>query len=147
MQDYQSTITVKLPAEQALNRISKITDWWGVTMEGNPSKLNDNFVIRMTGDSFFNMRVSELIPDKKMSWHISDCNMPWYNNKKEWTDTSLIFECVPESDGTRITFTHEGLTPQSECWEDCKPGWTHWIQTSLYSYLTTGQGVFRKPTK
>jgi len=46
---------------------------------------------------------------------------------------------------TELKFTHEGLTPEVECFKDCKPGWTHWIKTSLFSYFTTKKGDFNQP--
>ena len=73
--------------------------------------------------------------------------MPWYLDKKEWTNTKLIFDLSENNGATTLNFTHEGLTPEVECYKDCEPGWTHWITTSLYSYLTKGQGVFRAATK
>ncbi|EQA37263.1 hypothetical protein LEP1GSC047_4162 [Leptospira inadai serovar Lyme str. 10] len=73
--------------------------------------------------------------------------MPWFSDKKEWANTKLIFD-LNEKDGvTELNFTHDGLTPDLECYTDCEEGWTHWIRTSLFSYFTTGKGVFRAPTK
>jgi len=70
--------------------------------------------------------------------------MPWYHDKKEWSGTRMIFD-LAETDGeTQVTFTHEGLTPESECYKDCQPGWTHWIKNSLFAYLTTGKGDFNQ---
>ncbi len=69
----------------------------------------------MGGDSFFNFTVTELIPGKRVVWLVTDCNMPWYSDKKEWADTRLIFD-LHEHDGiTDLKFTHEGLTPEVEC--------------------------------
>ena len=51
-------------------------------------------------------------------------------------------ELLEKEGETRLTFTHEGLTPDVECYKACKPGWTHWITRSLFSYLTTGKGDF-----
>ncbi|HEV8504795.1 MAG TPA: SRPBCC family protein [Chitinophagaceae bacterium] len=147
MQDYQATIIVPLTGEETIKRICHVTDWWGVTIEGKPSKPGDEFVIRMTGESFFNMTVTELILGQRMVWDITDCYMPWYRDKTEWKGTRLVFQSLSHGHETRLDFTHEGLTPQSECWADCNPGWTHWIKTSLFSYLTTGRRVFRQPTK
>jgi hypothetical protein len=87
------------------------------------------------------------VPDKKVVWLVTDCNMPWYNDKKEWANTRMIFDLNEKNGITELTFTHEGLTPEVECYNDCAPGWTHWIKTSLFSYFTTGKGVFRAPTK
>jgi hypothetical protein len=96
----------------------------------------------MGSEAYFNCTVTQLIPDKKMVWTVDECYMPWYSDKQEWKDTQMIFELLEKEGETRLTFTHEGLTPDVECYKDCKPGWTHWITRSLFSYLITGKGDF-----
>jgi activator of Hsp90 ATPase-like protein len=145
--DFSSTITVNISANEAIKKISKIPEWWGVTFTGNAEKQGDEFVIKMSSEAFFNFTVEELIPGKRLVWLVNDCYMPWYSDKTEWTGTRLIFDLDEQNGETQIRFTHEGLTPDVECYKDCEPGWTHWIKTSLFSYLTTGKGVFRQPTK
>jgi hypothetical protein len=93
------------------------------------------------------MTVEELIPGKRMVWLVTDCYMPWFEDKKEWLNTRLIFDATENDGVTELKFTHEGLTPDIACFKDCEAGWTHWIKTSLFSYLTTGEGVFRPATK
>ncbi len=145
--DFSIPITTKISAPQAIKKIGNVPEWWGVTYTGRSEKLNDQFTIRMGGDSFFNFTVTELLPGKRIVWLITDCHMPWYSDKKEWEDTRLIFDLREQNGVTEIMFTHEGLTPGVECYNDCASGWTHWIQTSLLSYLNTGVVVFRAPTK
>jgi hypothetical protein len=143
--DFNCSITVKLDADEVLKKISRVSEWWGVTFSGSAENQNDKFVIKMGGDSFFDFTVTELVPGKKMVWLVTDCYMPWYLDKKEWTDTCLVFDLKEENGETVLMFTHEGLTPEVECYKDCKPGWTHWITTSLFLYLTTGKGNFNQP--
>jgi hypothetical protein len=145
--NFQSSISVKINSGEVIRKISNAPGWWGVNFSGNSEKLNDRFMIKMGGDSFFDMMVTELIPDKRVVWLVTDCNMPWYSDKKEWANNRLIFDLDENNGITHVSFTHEGLTPQVECYNDCAPGWTHWINTSLFSYVTTGEGVFRAPTK
>jgi len=145
--DFNSSISAKISADEAIKKISNVPGWWGVTFEGSSEKPNDKFTIKMGGDSFFNLTVSELIPGKRVVWLVTDCNMPWYADKREWANTKLIFDLDENNGATDLKFTHEGLTPDVECYKDCEPGWTHWIKTSLFSYFTTGKGVFRPPTK
>lgn len=146
-ENFSSSISAHIDANEAISKISNIPAWWGVSFEGNAGRKDDTFVIKMGGDSFFNCTVEEMIPGKKLTWLVTDCNMPWYTDKKEWANTKLIFNLNKTNGATEVTFTHEGLTSASECYTDCAPGWTHWIQKSLFSYLTTGKGVFRAPTK
>lgn len=145
--DFNKSITAKISANEAIKKISNVQEWWGVSFSGSSEKQNDKFVVKMSGDSFFDFTVTELIPGKRIVWLVTDCNMPWYSDKKEWANTKLIFDLDEHNDVTELNFTHEGLTPEVECYKDCASGWTHWIQTSLFSYLTTGKGVFRPPTK
>jgi len=145
--DFTSIISAKNSAKKAIDKISNVPQWWGISFTGDSKNQNDQFVVKMGGDSFFNFTVEELIPGKRIVWLVTDCNMPWYSDKKEWANTRLIFD-LEEHDGiTELNFKHEGLTPDVECYKDCEPGWTHWIQTSMFSYLTKGEGVFRAPTK
>ncbi len=145
--DFSSSFTAKFAPNEAIKKISNVPGWWGVTFSGSSEKQNDTFEIKMTGDSFFNITVTELIPGKRLVWLVTDCYMPWFTDKKEWANTKLIFDLSENNGETTVTFTHEGLTPEVECYKDCASGWDHWIKTSLSSYLTTGQGVFRAPTK
>lgn len=144
---FNSSITAKISAAEAIKKINNIPAWWGVSFDGSCEKLNDKFTLRMTGESFFNFTVTELIPGKRVVWLITDCYMPWFSDKKEWANTSLIFELNENNGETTVKFTHEGLTPALECYKDCETGWTHWIQKSLFSYFTTGKGVFKEPSK
>jgi len=146
-QDFNCRISVNMNANEVIKKISKVPEWWGVSFNGASEKENDKFIIKMGGDSYFDFTVSKLIPGKKVLWLITDCNMPWYSDKKEWANTKLIFDLSEKNGETIVNFTHEGLTPDIECYKDCEPGWTHWIKTSLLSYLTTGKGIFRQPTK
>ena len=145
--NFTSSIAAKISAGEAIKRISNVPAWRGVTFSGSSEKQNDQFIVKMGGDAFFNFTVAELIPGKKIVWLVTDCNMPWYSDKKEWANTKLIFDLTENNGVTDLHFTHEGLTRDVECYADCAPGWTHWIKTSLFSYFTTGKGVFRQPTK
>jgi hypothetical protein len=141
--DFNCSITAKISASEAIKNISNVSAWWGVAFTGSAEKQNDEFTVKMGGDSFFNFTVTELIPGKRVVWLVTDCYMPWYSDKTEWTNTKLIFDVVEDDGVTALRFTHEGLTPNVECYKDCEPGWTHWIRTSLFSYITTGEGKLK----
>ena len=145
--DFNSSFTARISAAEAITKISQVPEWWGISFTGSAEKQDDKFVVKMGGDSFFDFTVTELVPGKRVVWFVEDCNMPWYSDKKEWAGTRLIFDLNEYNGVTELKFTHEGLTPDVECYKDCEPGWTHWIRTSLQSYFATGKGVFRAPTK
>jgi hypothetical protein len=140
--DINSRISAKISASDAMKKISHVPEWWGVNFSGDSEKQNDKFVVKMGGDSFFDFTVAELIPDKRVVWLVTDCYMPWYVDKKEWANTKLIFDLSEDNGVTMLHFTHEGLTPEVACFNDCNKGWNHWITRSLLSYFTTGKGDF-----
>jgi hypothetical protein len=142
--DFDISISANINANEAIKKISNVPAWWGVTFSGSSEKQDDKFIIKMGGESFFNFTVAELIPGKKIVWLVTDCNMPWYADKKEWANTRLIFDLTENNGVTDLNFKHEGLTPEVECYKDCVPGWTHWIKKSLFSYITTGNGDFSR---
>jgi hypothetical protein len=145
--DFNCSISAEISASEAIKKISNVPEWWGITFTGSAEKQDDKFIVKMGGDSFFDFTVAELVPGKRVVWVVTDCNMPWYSDKKEWANTELIFDLNENNGETELTFTHKGLTPDVECYKDCQPGWTHWIKTSLFSYFTTGKGVFRPATR
>src|SRR5690242_11665731 len=130
--NFTSSISAKISANEAMKKISNIPEWWGVAFSGNSEKQNDEFTVKMGGDSFFDAFVEELLPRKRVVWFVKDCNMPWYSDKKEWANTKMVFDLSESNGVTTLRFTHEGLTPDIECYQDCEIGWTHWIQKSLF---------------
>ena len=95
----------------------------------------------MGGDSFFNMTVAELIPGKKVVWKVTNCNLHWINNKKEWNGNDVVFKISPENNKTKIDFTHIGLEPGVECYNDCEVGWNEHITNSLVKFINEGSGM------
>jgi len=141
--NFNCSFSTHTGAAEAIKKISNVPAWWGVAFTGSAEKQGDKFTVKMGGDSFFHFTVTELVPNKRAVWLVTDCYMPWYNDKTEWKDTRLIFDVAEDNGLTTLNFTHEGLTPKSECFKDCEPGWTHWIKTSLFSYFNTGEGKLK----
>ena len=54
---------------------------------------------------------------------------------EEWKGTKLKWNIAPDDKGTKISFTHEGLTPELDCHEICEQGWDHFFLGSLKNYL------------
>lgn len=138
--DYSSSFTVRISAREALEKIEHVANWWTESYEGDSQNVGDTFVVRF-GETFVKFKVAELIQDKKASWLVTDCNLSWTRDKKEWKDTKLVWELSPSKDGTKVTMTHVGLVPSIECYDECKLGWDFYIAKSLQEFLTTGKGL------
>jgi len=137
--DFSYSLTVKASAEETMKKISQVNAWWGKKFNGRADKLNDAFSV-FFGDTYVNFKISEVIADKKIIWQVTDCNLHWIKAKKEWKNTEVIWTLTEKGGKTRIDFVHKGLTPDSECYESCKPGWTHHLQDSLQKLIDEGKG-------
>jgi len=138
--DFHRAITVNASAEKAIKQISQVNLWWAKNFTGSSEKLNDTFTVRF-GETFVDFVVSEFVPNKKVVWKVTDCNLHWIKAKKEWKDTEVVFELSSEKNKTKIDFTHNGLVPGVECYNDCEAGWNGHITNSLVNYINEGKGV------
>ena len=140
--DFSYSFTVKATAKESMKAIGQVKQWWAKKYEGKSAKLNDEFSVYFGGpkDTFVDFKISELIPEEKVVWLVTDCNLHWIDNKKEWKDTEVIWNISEKNGRTTIDFVHKGLTPESECYESCKPGWTHHIKDSLLKLIEDGRG-------
>jgi hypothetical protein len=138
--DYTTTITVPASPEESFKNISNVSHWWTVCVEGGTEKLNDVFTVRF-GETFITLKISELIPGKKIVWLVIDCYKHWLRNKKEWIDTKIHWEISAEKNVTKIHFTHIGLVPGIECYNVCEKAWDCYVRESLFKLLTDGKGL------
>jgi hypothetical protein len=88
--DFTSSISAKISPYEAIKRIGKVPEWWGVTFSGNSEKQNDQFEVKMSGDSFFNFTVTELIPGKRVVWLEIECYKECVPGWTHWIKTSLL---------------------------------------------------------
>jgi hypothetical protein len=138
--NFHRTISVHASAEEAMKKISEVNKWWAKNFKGNAEKLNDRLRVDF-GPTFVDFQISELVPGKKLVWKVIDCHLHWINNKKEWNDTEVVFEISEKKNATEIEFTHVGLVPGVECYEECEEGWTGHITGSLVQLINNGKGM------
>lgn len=137
--DFHKTITVNASPAEALKKISQVNLWWAKNFTGRAEEKGDKFNVRF-GETFVDFEISEAVPDKKVVWKVTDCNLHWINNKKEWNGNEIVFEVTPGKNDTKIDFTHIGLTPDVECYSSCEPGWTGHLSYGLADFINKGVG-------
>ena len=52
----------------------------------------------------------------------------------------VTFEISSKDDKTEVRFTHVGLVPDYECFENCSSAWGFYVNSSLRSLISTGKG-------
>lgn len=139
-QDYRVTITSNIPAREATDKISRVAEWWTRGFTGRADKKGDRFTVRF-GDTFVDFEVIEVVSGKRVAWKVTDCDLPWLKDRKEWNDTEVVFEVSAHDGNTRIAMTHVGLRPKVECYTMCEEGWNFYIGQSLLKFLNTGHGL------
>jgi len=128
-----------LPAKVFHALTGEVDQWW-TTSAGDASVVGAKPIFRF-GKSYQAMLVKELVPERRVVWECLEQN---HANKTlsvhdEWVGTTLVWEIEPTPKASRLTFVHQGLVPQLECYEICEAGWDHYVE-SLKSYLETGTG-------
>jgi len=138
--DFTTTISVDQTPQEAFNAINNVRDWWPGEIEGNTTKLDDEFSYRYKKMHYSNQKLVEVIPGKKVIWLVTESSLNFVENKSEWTGTKIIFEIFEKDNKTQVRFTHQGLVPQFECFDACSNAWTDIIRDGLRELITTGKG-------
>ncbi|QHV96687.1 SRPBCC family protein [Spirosoma endbachense] len=138
--NYTTSLLVDQSPEAVFNTINNVDQWWTEKLEGTSQNVNDEFTVDFPGIHVSMQKVVELIPGRKVKWLVTDSNLTSFQDKQEWTGTTIQFDITPTGDKTQIQFTHEGLVPDVECYNSCTRGWTYFIDGSLYKLFTAGKG-------
>src|SRR5436309_6429095 len=94
---YTTTITVGRPAHEAYQAINDVRAWWGA-VDGETDTVGAQFVYEVEGIHYSKQLVSELVPAKRVVWHVTEARIEFVEDKDEWNDTEIRFE-LSERDG------------------------------------------------
>jgi uncharacterized protein YndB with AHSA1/START domain len=138
-QNFTATLLMDQAPEEVFTAINNIRGWWSEDIEGSTDKLDHEFIYR---DKHLHakMKIIELVPGKKVVWHVLESQMDDVKDGTEWNDTKLIFEITKKDDKTKIQFTHLGLVPEFDCYTVCSKAWDFYIGSSLQRLITSNKG-------
>ena len=139
-QDLTINLHIGETPKEVFQAINNVRGWWSEEIEGNTQKLNDEFTYHYKDVHICRMKLTEVVPDKKVVWSVLNNYFSFTEDSSEWTGTKVIFDISEKNGKTQLHFTHEGLTPGYECYHACYDGWTNYIKKSLYNLITTGRG-------
>ena len=136
--DFTTILLVDQSLAEVFTAINNVKAWWTNSLEGRSQKLNDEFTVQFGDVHRSTQKLIELIPDKKVVWLITGSKLNFIQDETEWNGTKISFELSEKDNKTEIRFTHHGLTPSLECFNDCSYAWGHYISGSLHNYITSG---------
>jgi len=143
--NYSTMIAVPQSPQEVFSRItSDVAKWWGgPDLSGGTTKLNDEFIIHHSGAHYSKQRLVKVIPNEKLVWLVTESKLDWLQkDHQEWTNTRMIFELNTQDNQTVLHFTHEGLTPEKECYVMCHEGWNTVIKNYLFNLITHNEPHF-----
>ena len=129
---FKKSFKTSKSAEEVFNLLLDIEQWWsgiyGEEIKGESKKIGDEFTFKAGGGAHYSkQKLIELIPNEKVVWLITDSTLSFLSNTGEWINTKIGFTISTEENSTVITFTHDGLVPQIECYNACSGGWTRYL--------------------
>ncbi|MGO9481761.1 MAG: SRPBCC family protein [Candidatus Kryptoniota bacterium] len=139
-QNYTTTFSVDQPPEEVFAAINNVRGWWSEEIEGSTDKVGDEWTYHYEDVHSCKLKVTELVPGKRVVWHILDNYFNFTKDKSEWKGTTISFEISKKGDKTEVRFTHMGLVPEYECYDVCSNAWGSYINGSLPSLITKGKG-------
>ncbi len=131
-ENFSYSFNTPKPAREVFDLLLDIRQWWsGVfeeTIEGKSRNLDDEFSFKAGGGVHYSkQKLVDLVPHKTVVWQVTDSNLTFLTEPKEWKGTKIRFDLSEAKDHTDVMFTHEGLVPQMECYTNCSAGWTAYL--------------------
>lgn len=138
-QSYSISFLVNKSPQEVFAAVNRVRDWWSGDIAGGTDQPGDIFTYSVPGIHYSEQTITELIPGRKVVWHVSDANLTFVKHKSEWLGTDIIFDIAPKGDQTELRFTHRGLVPDFECHEACSNAWGLLVGGNLLRLITTGE--------
>ena len=118
--------------EEIFELLLEVDQWWsGIfqeTITGKSHRLNDEFLFNAGGGMHYSkQKLLDLELNKKIVWLVTESNLSFLKDTNEWDNTKIRFDISISGGSSRVTFTHEGLAPQLECYESCTGAWTQYM--------------------
>ena len=121
---------------QALSSKKGITGWWTHLVKG---VFAENKKIRLEFEGLSEHIDLQIDSQKRPEQVIWTCLV--HSSNPEWAKTKIIFALSEKSKSAcELSFQHQGLSPQLDCYDDCRLGWDYFLK-SLAGFVERGEGM------
>jgi len=138
--NFTTAFSVNQTPKEVFNAINDVPGWWSQKLEGSSEHVGDEFTYRHKDLHRSTQKLIEVVPNEKVVWLVVDGYLSFVKETNEWTGTKVIFDIAKKGGKTELRVTHQGLTPECECFDACSKGWGFYVNSSLRSLITTGKG-------
>lgn len=142
---FTTSFEVDRSPDDVFDVITDVSRWWTGHVEGRADRVGEEFTYRFSDIHDSRQRVTELVAGRRIVWEVVSAELSGRRTPDEWIGTHIIFDLVPTNSGTNVQFAHDGLVPELECYGDCAFAWTFFLQSSLRTLITTGEGPTPPP--
>ncbi len=136
--NFAVSFSVDKSPKEVFDAINNVRGWWSGEIHGETDKLGAEFSYRVKDVHYSKQRIAELAPGKRVVWHVTDAALS-FTNTGEWKDTDIVFDIARVGGNTVVNFTHKGLVPQFECYNDCSNAWGLLVKGNLRKLIATGK--------
>jgi uncharacterized protein YndB with AHSA1/START domain len=117
---------------KALTTIDGLAGWWTGATQGD-AQAGGTIKFRFGDRGFFDMKVLELDPGRRVLWQVSE-------GPAEWVGTRVSFDLRQEGAQTTVLFKHAGWKDPIEFMHHCSTKWATFLM-SLKGLVETGRGA------
>jgi len=138
--NFTTTILVDQAPQDVFKAVNNVRGWWSENIDGDTDKLNAMFLYHYKDVHACKIKITELIPGKKVVWQVLENHFNFINDDTEWKGDDIVFDISKKGKQTQLQFTQMGLTSADECYNVCYDAWTGFIANSLDKLISTGKG-------
>lgn len=126
------SLNTKKSPEEVYKLLLNVKKWWSgfyeETITGETAHVNDEFSFLAGGGQHFSrQKLVELVPHSKIVWKVIESRLSFLDAPDEWINTDIRFDIAKSGNKTTVTFTHNGLEPEIECYDSCSSAWTMYM--------------------
>ncbi len=96
-QNYSTTFSVDQTPKRVFDSINNVRSWWSGEIDGDTDKLGSEFTYRVGNVHHSTQKIIELVPGKKVVWHVAEARLNFTKDKSEWKGTDIVFEIAKKA--------------------------------------------------